>query len=196
MTKVKKDNEERKDSGVIEKEGVVIDEGDIGRMCLTFGSPAITDEAIDAAFNRYAAQRHLNAEQRERLRHRLLILASSLKKDVLGRLDELKTFIGRNHSDLLSIDEVVVAGHSLNRIDRPYFDYLADYFKCARWRFLFYEEEDIRKAFDFCVRYKLDGCCVPWDSSKESIMGGVSCRERGGVKCQGFSICWPNKSNN
>lgn len=194
IAQVEEKNAERRKEGVIsDEEGKIIDEGDIGRMFIAFGSPDLTDEAINVAVDRYVKSRRLDADYGEKLRHRLLILVGSLKKDVQTRLEAIRVFLGKYCKDLLSVDEVVVAGHSLDRIDGPYFDFLSDLFSRAKWRFLYYSDDDILKAFEFYEKYKLDGCCVPWGASKISILGGMPCPECDGAQSPGFSICWPRK---
>ena len=167
----------------------------VGRLihsCLAFGSPDLSDEAIRSTVDRCAKSKHLSAEYAEEICHNLTRQVELLKKDVQSRVKPIKDFVEKK-CDPSALDEIVVAGHSLGRIDRPYFDYLTDYFRCVKWRFLFHTKEDIVKAFEFCERYGLDGYCVPWDSLKKSIHGGVPCPDRGGVECPGFSICWPSK---
>lgn len=167
--------------------------GRLIHACLAFGSPDITEEAIKAAVERRVKSKHLSAEYAEELCKNLVRLLELLSKDVQSRLNPVRDFVFEHCNDPSELEEIVVAGHSLGRIDMPYLKHLVKKFRCLKWCFLFHSKEDIVRAFEFCARFELDGRCVPWDSSKKSILGGVACRERGGVECPGFSICWPNK---
>ena len=157
-------------------------ESGIVRSFLAFGSPDLTDKAVNAAVDRYATEKQLCEENTDQLRHTFSSLARHLTKDVQSRLKPLKTFVNEHSGDFLSLEEVIVAGHSLGKIDRPYFNYLTKRFRCAKWRFLFYSSEDMERAVNFCVKHKLDGGCVPWNCAKESIQGSTH--------CPGFSIRW------
>lgn len=178
----------------MEKNGVkILKAGRIIHSCIAFGSSDLTNEAIKAAVDRRVKSKHLSAEYADELCKKLVSLLELLGKDVQSRLKPVEKFVAEHCSDPSTLSEIVVAGHSLGRIDMPYLDYLAKKFRCLKWRFLFHSKEDIIKAFEFCARYELDGGCVPWDSSNGSILGGFPCKERGGVRCSGFSITWPNK---
>ena len=157
-----KDVEEQKKNA--RENGWIKDEGDIVRSILAFGSPDFSDDIINKAIGHFLESHgYSGSGEVANIRHLLTVLLGSLKKDVLGNVDSVRKFTGKNCRNCLSVGEVVVAGHSLGRIDRPYFDYLADFFRCVKWRFLFHSEEDIEKAFEFCREYRLDGCCVPWN---------------------------------
>lgn len=178
----------------MEKRGVkLLKVGRIIHSCIAFGSSDLTNEEIKAAVDRRVKSKHLSAEYADELCEKLLSLLELLGKDVQSRLEPVEKFVAEHCNDPSTLSEVVVAGHSLGRIDMPYLDYLAKKFRCLKWRFLFYSKEDIIKAFEFSARYELDGGCVPWDSSKGSGLGGFPCQGRGGVSCLGFSIAWPNK---
>lgn len=157
---------------------------------LLFGSPYVTEKALDTALDEFAKAESINAEDKKELRSVCLSLIKYLKKDVLSQLKkDLMGFVNDNRVDLLeSAKEVVVAGHSLNRIDGPYLEYLAREFVCKRWCFLFRDDGDIKRALDFCRKYMLDGCCVPWGWMERSHPEMAA-----GIQCPGFSISWPNK---
>ena len=167
----------------------------IAHNCLEFGSPYLTKDAVDTIVDRYAKEQNLSVEKTEKLRRCLSRLIKFLNKNIQDRLVLVKKFVAEKCSDFAALEEVVVAGHSLSQIDSPYLDYLADYFKCVRWRFFHNGNEDIHRVFEFCERHRLDGSCVPWDGPTKSILGGVPCQDQGGVYCPGFSICWSNKQS-
>lgn len=152
---------------------------------LVFGSPDITNEAIAAAIKRYAQSRELKVEQEGRLHSRLSELTAALKKEIQSRLIEARRFVYRRCNDLSTVKEVVVAGHSLGRIDRPYFDFLTEYFRSVKWRFLFHGERDLKNALEFCRKHRIDGYYMPWTSSWKLCGGCGPC----GDKCPGFSNC-------
>lgn len=136
--------------------------------CLAFGSPDMTKGALNAAIKRFRKSQEMRIDEVRKLRRCLTELIKLLNKDVEGRVKSVKKFIRENCRDAFGLDEVVVAGHSLGRIDAPYFDFLADYFCDVKWRFLFYSESDLKTAFEFCKNYKLNGYYMPWDMARKS----------------------------
>ena len=165
----------------------------LAHKCLIFGSPDLTITAVQDAVKNYAQSIGLRDRQNKEMAKRLFALTKSLAKDVNCNLKRMMEFIIEKCSDPSELDEVVVAGHSLGRIDRPYFNLLATYFKCKQWRFLFHCEEDVERAFEFCKEHKINGCCVPWECAVKSFRGGVPCQKHHGITTSGFSIFWPNQ---
>lgn len=135
---------------------------------LAFGSPDMTKGALNAAIKRFMKSQEMRIGEVRKLRRCLTGLIKLLGKDVKGRVKSMKKFVRENCRDTSCIDEVVVAGHSLGRIDAPYFEFLAEYFCDVKWRFLFYSESDLKNAFEFCKKYKLNGCYMPWDMARKS----------------------------
>ena len=161
----------------------------IVRSHIVFGSPALTDDVIYNAIEKFAkSERAFLPENEKELRECLRKLLKYLKKDVSRGLEGMKEFV---HSRKLhgSLEEVVVAGHSLGEIDQPYFDYLADFFKDVRWRFLFHSENDRNTAWSFLETHRLNGTCVPWNMSEKSYLGGVPFQK----VCPGFTVDWSNR---
>ena len=138
------------------------------RLCLAFGSPDMTKGALDVAIKRFRKSQGLRVDEVRKLHRCLMELIQLLSKDVEGRVKFVKKFVRENCRGALCLDEVVVAGHSLGRIDAPYFEFLAEYFCDVKWRFLFYSEDDLKSAFEFCKKHKLNGCYMPWDMVRKS----------------------------
>ena len=132
---------------------------------LLFGSPEITDAAIDDAIDYFKTFRETSPEEMQELRKHLKVLSGNLKKDIQDKLLLVKRWVLARCEDLSSFEEVVVAGHSLGKYDGPYLDLLADAFRSVKWRFMVYSEEDRRNAYEFCAQHRLHGYCVPWDTA-------------------------------
>lgn len=161
---------------------------------LAFGSPDVTEEALDDAIAYYKATReHISDEDEETLRREGRALIKLLNKDVLSHLKDLRKFVADHSADLKSVEEVVVAGHSLGRIDEPYFDYLTKELACKKWCFLYREGKDIEieRALAFCKKHNLVGTCIPWKCMERSFSGSVQCRGAGDSRCPHFTVCYP-----
>lgn len=138
---------------------------DVVHADLLFGSPEITDAAIDAAIDYYRTLRETSPGEMMELRKHLKRLADNLKKDIHERKSSVERWVLARCEGLSSFEEVVVAGHSLGRYDRPYFDLFADSFRSVKWRFMFYSEDDRRRAEEFCEQHRLHGYYVPWNTA-------------------------------
>ena len=132
---------------------------------LLFGSPGITDDRIQEAIDYYATSKNPDEEDLEAVSKHLKKLVKFLKKDT--QVSKMEEWIAKQDKDLSSLEEVVVAGHSLGQYDRLYFDRLAELFADRKWRFLIYNKEDLIRAFEFCEQHpKLHGYYVPWRTAE------------------------------
>lgn len=151
--------------------------------CLAFGSPDMTDEALDVAIERFRKSQKLPKKEVGRLCSEMSKLIELLNKDVESKVVNVEEFVLKRCRDLSCLDEVVVAGHSLGRIDAPYFDFLTDYFGDVKWRFIYHSEDDLKKALAFCKKYHLNGYYMPWDTARKSCCAGVKCCASRGFLC-------------
>lgn len=132
---------------------------------LAFGSPDVTVKALDEAIVWYRENvEHISDEDIEILRQYGKNKIKLLNKDVSRRSEMLMGFLKDKSEELKSVDEIVVAGHSLARIDEPYFYELSKDLGRKKWRFLCYNERDKERALDFCKKFWIDGSCVSWES--------------------------------
>lgn len=174
----------RKELGMrdVEKNGIV-------HSNLSFGTSDMTDDAINAAFERNVKPSIVITEQMKELRSCLSKLIKSLRKDVKSRKELLEKWVKEQCDDPLSVDEIIVAGHSLGRIDGPYFDFLTDYFRCVKWRFLFHSKDDLEKAVGFCNKHGLYGYYMPWKTAGRMCFANVPCSGACGISCPGLHSC-------
>ncbi|MBQ0032319.1 MAG: hypothetical protein KBT68_05920, partial [bacterium] len=157
--------------------------------CLAFGSPDMTKAALNAAIKRFKKSQNICTKEVKTLRSCLAGLIELLDKDVDGRIGKVKRFVCKHCGGAACLDEVVVAGHSLGRIDAPYFDFLADYLRDARWRFLSYSESALGKALEFCKKNNLNGYYMPWETARKSSFSGAQYCASQGVLCQCSNNC-------
>lgn len=156
---------------------------------LVFGSSDVTEAAfVDAVLRYKEKEGDIREDDLETLIRHGKMLIQSLNKDVKQGLKRFREFIQDRRSDLEHLDEVVVAGHSLCRIDTPYFEEFVREFAAKKWCFLCHGKRDVEKALWFCADHKLEGSCVPWERMAKSYT-----RSAGDIQCPGFSICWSNK---
>lgn len=170
-----------------------LEKGHIIHSCLVFGSTELTDESIKAAISQYTQVRHLTEDQVSNISNLLTSLVKPFRKEVSSRVKEVERFIARYCDGASPLEEVVVAGHSLGEIDMPYFDCLTNHFRYVKWRFLYYSEDDLKQALDFCKKYRIDGYYVPWSSARKTCYDGVPCYGPCGLPCQGGHICCQNE---
>lgn len=147
-------------------------ENRVVHAAIRFGSPELTDELAKTAIDYYKTLQKTSDEQAKALSDHLTQLSHFLRKDVSVGLASIKELVTKHCKDRSSLTEVVVAGHSLGKNDKPYFDYLAESFRYVKWRFLFYSREDLENALRFCEQHGLRGYYVPWDTAD---MDCVSC---------------------
>lgn len=147
-----------------------IHRGAIAHRCLAFGSPFTSAEAFKAAVESVES---VGASEKDYLMNHCAILTDQLGKDLESGFDKLDKFLGSEK--FLGIEEVVVAGHSLGRIDAPYFDHLIEKVGCKKWHFVYYRKEDIGAAFDLWNERHLDACCVSWEYMTKAHFKGVGC---------------------
>ena len=110
-------------------------------------------------------------------------LIKLFNKDVESNVEKVKVFVRKHCRDVACLDEIVVAGHSLGRIDTPYFDFLADYLRDVKWRFIYHSEDDLKTALGFCKKYHLNGYYMPWETARKSCCAGVKCCGSNGLPC-------------
>ena len=130
---------------------------------LLFGSPEITDAKVQKTIDYYATSQSPNEADVNAVGKHLKKRAKFLKKDVQSNLRKVKDWITSHEEDFSSLEEVVVAGHSLGRYDSPYFEYLAAKFKGREWSFVCHNEDDKRTAEEFCAHHKLEGRYKEWN---------------------------------
>ncbi len=146
-----------------------IDKNGIVHSNILFGSTELTDAAVKTAIDYYTTLQNTSTEQAKALSDQLMQLSRFLRKDVQHRLASMEEWVIRFCNDQSPHAEVVVAGHSLGKNDSPYFDFLADLFRYAKWRFLFYSKGDLETALEFCEQRGLHGCYMPWDTAGMDI---------------------------
>ena len=157
--------------------------GRVIHSCLAFGSPEMTDDALDVAIERFRKSQKLRTREVGVLRSEMSKLIKLLNKDVESNVEKVKMFVCKRFRDVTYLDEVVIAGHSLGRIDAPYFDFLSDYLRDVKWRFIYHSEDDLKKALGFCKRYHLNGYYMPWETARKSCYAGVKCCVSNGLPC-------------
>ena len=104
-----------------------IEENGIVHSEVLFGSPKITDAKVQAAIEHYKETKESSKEAEDELEKHLKLLLTSLKKNVQGRLAEMKNWISKHCGMPSLVEKVIVAGHSLGEYDMPYFSFLANF---------------------------------------------------------------------
>lgn len=157
--------------------------GRVIHSCLAFGSPDMTDDALDMAIERFRKSQKLQKRDVRALRSEMSKLIKLLNKNVESNVEKVKMFVCKRFQDVTYLDEVVIAGHSLGRIDAPYFDFLADYLRDVKWRVIYHSYDDLKKALGFCKKYHLNGHYMPWETARKSCRAGVKCSVSNGFSC-------------
>lgn len=141
-------------------------EGRVVHQNLVFGSPDSTVDSFLVAVECFCKEHNVPEVEKKYLQEKCTSLINQFCKKYDGGLDELVKLLERIRCKYLMLDEVVVAGHSLGRIDMPYFDRLATEFASKKWRFVYHSDKDITTARSFCEAKHLDALCVPWGSMR------------------------------
>ena len=154
---------------------------------LVFGSSDVTDAALVDAVTRYKEKEgDITEDDSERLIQHGKKLIRSLNKDVEQGLKRFRGFIQDRRSDIKDLDEIIVAGHSLCRIDAPYFEEFVREFVEKKWCFLCHGKRDAEKALRFCADHKLESVCVPWGHMARNPSKISEC-----IKSPVVAIRWP-----
>lgn len=94
---------------------------------------------------------------REDYQRRIAGVINGLYKDTLAIIQKHQDFFTSLHD----IDKVVVYGHSLEEVDKPYFEEVKKYVRQnATWWLSIYDEGERCPKKDFCKSLGLEGCSI------------------------------------
>lgn len=108
------------------------------RQKLIFGYKAPNKTIIESELeSRFEDDHDYYVDEQKKI---LVNFYKSFRKDI--QLSKLKETI----EPLANIEEVIVLGHSLGFVDKPYFEYIEKVLKPATWTVFYYDEKIIKQA--------------------------------------------------
>lgn len=78
---------------------------------------------------------------------------NSSQKDVSLFKIYLRSFLSQYDND---ISEIFVIGHSLGRVDSPYFEFLREHFENISIKVSYYDKEDYERKEKYLKEFRLD----------------------------------------